>query len=91
MLRNITQGLGLGRITWNVRGLYREGSLTRIAREDHYKDLDVSGRVGRVILKWILGWSGIDLIHLAYHRAQWRYLCEHGKETLGFHKMFENS
>jgi hypothetical protein len=39
---------------------------------DHSEDLSVDGRI---ILKWILeekGWEGMDGIHLAQDRDQWR-------------------
>jgi hypothetical protein len=41
--------------------------------ESHKEDQDVGGRI---ILKWILdmGWSGMDWIHLAKDRDQWRAL-----------------
>jgi hypothetical protein len=36
---------------------------------DHYDDLDVGGRI---ILKWNLGWGGMDWIDLAQNRDQWK-------------------
>jgi hypothetical protein len=38
---------------------------------DNKVDLDVGGRM---ILKWILGWDGMDWIDLAQDRDQWRAL-----------------
>jgi hypothetical protein len=37
--------------TWNVKSLYRAGSLTTVSKRDHYEDLDGGGRI---ILRWIL-------------------------------------
>jgi hypothetical protein len=42
--------------TWNVRSLYRAGSLTAAAGEFHWGDPDVDGRI---ILRWIFRkWEG---------------------------------
>jgi hypothetical protein len=46
-------------------GFWWEGQKER----DHSEDQDVSGRI---ILKWILGWGGVDWINLAQDRDQWR-------------------
>jgi hypothetical protein len=35
----------------------------------HYEDLDVDGKI---VLEWILGWDGMDWIHLVQDRDQWR-------------------
>jgi hypothetical protein len=37
----------------------------------HYEELDVGGRI---ILKWILGSSGMDWIHLDRDTDQWKTL-----------------
>jgi hypothetical protein len=36
---------------------------------NHWEDQDVGG--GWIILKWILGWSGMNWIDLAQDRDQW--------------------
>ena len=69
--RNIQRGMKLG--TWNVRSLYRAGSLKAAARELGRYKLDVVGVGvdGRIILGWIsrkwdvciwtgLGWPRIQ-------------------------------
>ena len=38
---------------------------------DHLKDLGVDGRI---ILKWDVGWGGMDWIYLAQDRDSWRAL-----------------
>jgi hypothetical protein len=38
---------------------------------DHWEDLDVGGWT---ILKWMIGWVGMDWIDLAQDRDQWRAL-----------------
>jgi hypothetical protein len=45
--------------------------LVRQKERDHWEDQDVGGLT---ILKWILGWDGMDLIDLAQDRDQWRVL-----------------
>ena len=58
--------------TWNVRSLYRVGSLTAAARElaryklDHLGDPDVDGRI---ILRWIFRkWEGVVGTGSGWHR-----------------------
>jgi hypothetical protein len=53
----------------------------------HYDDLDAGGRL---ILKWILRWGGMDWIDLAQNRDQWRALVK-TVMNFGFHKMLQNS
>jgi hypothetical protein len=52
---------------------------------DHWEDLDVGGMDLREI-----GWGGMDWIHLAQDRDQWRP-CEHDNEPSGSIKCWKNS
>jgi hypothetical protein len=36
-----------------------------------------------------MGWVGVDWIHLALDKDQWRALCEHANELSGFIKFWE--
>jgi hypothetical protein len=50
-----------------------------VSARNHSEDLGVDGRI---ILEWILGWQGVDWIHLAKDRDQWRGI-EHRDEPSG--------
>jgi exonuclease III len=69
--------------TWNVRSLYRAGSLRTVAEEVSKYKLDLLGvqEVRRPRRRWVdnikmdlrdVGWDGRDWIDLAQDRDRWR-------------------
>jgi hypothetical protein len=58
--------------TWNVRSMYRAGSLRAVEEEISKYKLDL---VGVQEVRWDLreiGWDGVDWMDMAKDRDQWR-------------------
>jgi hypothetical protein len=55
--------------TWNVRSLYRTGSLKRVARR-HSRRWEDNTRI-RIYLRE-MWWEGVDCVHLTQDRDQWQ-------------------
>jgi hypothetical protein len=69
LLTVVSKDLRFG--TWNVKSLYRSGSLKTVARELRKYKLDLSGYGIRMDLREI-GLRGVNWIRLAHDRDRWR-------------------